>query len=136
VSSGAPARAPAMVVPRNATEVPRRAASASVPPAAGRGAAAVLVDLRRDEMALHRSQDRLALLQTEAQRRCGMPGRRAPADADLVPLPRAVDPDHFQHHPLPHHVPGLQPPSPGHSTLRFWTVSLQNERMRQPSAAA
>jgi hypothetical protein len=69
----------------------------------------VLVHLRRDEMALHRGQDRLALLQAEAQRRRGMPGRRALAGADLVHLRRAVGPGQFQHDPPLHRVPGLQP---------------------------
>ena len=44
-------------------------------------------------MPLRPSQDRLAVLQAEAQRRCGVPGgQRAPAGADLVYLPRAVRP--------------------------------------------
>jgi hypothetical protein len=33
----------------------------------------VLVHLRRHQMALQCGQDRFALLQAEAQRRCGMP---------------------------------------------------------------
>jgi hypothetical protein len=75
-------------------------------PIAPAPAAAVLVDLHRDEVALHRGQDRLTLLQAEAQRRCGMPGWRALAGTDLVHLPPTVGPGHFQHHPPPHHIPG------------------------------
>jgi hypothetical protein len=83
---------------------PRRSAPVTPAPVA-----AVLVHLRRDEMALQRGQDRLGLVQAEAQRRRGMPARRALAGADLVHLPRAVRPGHFQHHPPPHRVPGPDP---------------------------
>jgi hypothetical protein len=71
----------------------------------------VLVHLRPDEMPLQRGQDRLALLQLEAQRRRGMPGRGALAGADLVKLRRTIGPGHFQHDPPPHRAPGLNPRS-------------------------
>src|SRR3954470_16533127 len=64
-------------------------------------------------MALSRGQDRLALLQAEAQRRCGMPGWDALARADLVPLRRAVRPGQLQHDPPPHRAPAPQPPAAG-----------------------
>jgi hypothetical protein len=86
-----------------------RPASRALRPAsfAAAPAAAVLVHLRRDEMALHHGQDRLALLQAQPQRRCGMPGRRALAGADLVHLRRAIGPGQFQHDPPLHCVHGL-----------------------------
>ena len=83
----------------------------------------MLIHLRRDEMALYRGQDRLALLQAEAQRRCGMPGWEALARADLVPLRRAVRPGQLQHDPPPHRAPAPQPPAAGIAPPRFWTVS-------------
>src|SRR3954454_19950826 len=82
-------------------------------PVATAPAAAVLIHLRRDKMALYRGQDRLALLQAEAQRRCGMPGWEALARADLVPLRRAVRPGQLQHDPPPHRAPAPQPPAAG-----------------------
>src|SRR5215208_6785727 len=92
-------------------------------PVATAPTAAVLIHLRRDEMALYRGQDRLALLQAEAQRRCGMPGWEALARADLVPLRRAVRPGQLQHDPPPHRAPAPQPPAAGIVPPRFWTVS-------------
>jgi hypothetical protein len=71
----------------------------------------VLLDLRRNEMALQRGQDRLGLRQAEAQRRRGMPTQRTLAGADLMHLPRAVSPGQLQHHPPPHRVPGPDPPA-------------------------
>src|SRR3954463_10436840 len=93
-------------------------------PVAAAPTAAVLIHLRRDEMALYRGQDRLALLQAEAQRRCGMPGWDALARADLVPLRRAVRPGQLQHDPPPHRAPAPQPPAAGIAPPRFWTVSF------------
>src|SRR3954466_13773444 len=81
-------------------------------------------------VALYRGQDRLALLQAEAQRRCGMPGWEALARADLVPLRRAVRPGQLQHDPPPHRAPAPQPPAAGIAPPRFWTVSAQ--RMSNP----
>ena len=68
-------------------------------------------DLRPDEMALHRGQDSLALLEAEARRRRGTAARRALAGADLVHLPRPVRPGQFQYHPPPHRAPGTHPPA-------------------------
>src|SRR4051794_31208409 len=82
-------------------------------PVATAPTAAVLIHLRRDEMALYRAEARLALLQAEAQRRCGMPGWEALARADLVPLRRAVRPGKLQHDPPPHRAPAPQPPAAG-----------------------
>jgi len=80
-------------------------------PVAAAPTAAVLIHLRRDEMALYRGQDCLALLQAEAQRRCGMPGWDALARADFVPLRRGVRPGQLQHDPPPHRVPAPQTPA-------------------------
>src|SRR3954466_12453885 len=92
-------------------------------PVATAPAAAVLIHLRRDEMALYRGQDRLALLQAEAQRRCSMPGWEALARADLVPLRRAVRPSQLQHDPPPHRAPAPQPPAAGPPPPSGCTVS-------------
>src|SRR3954470_1949133 len=82
-------------------------------------------------MALSRGQDRLALLQAEAQRRCGMPGWDALARADLVPLRRAVRPGQLQHDPPPHRTPAPQPPAAGIAPPRFWTVSSAHTKQRR-----
>jgi len=92
-------------------------------PVAAAPTAAVFVHLRRDQMALHRGQDGLALLQAKAQHRGGMLGRDALARADLVPLRRTVGPGQLQHDPQPHRVPAPQPPAADIAAPRFWTVS-------------
>jgi hypothetical protein len=84
----------------------RRSAPIAVAPTA-----AVLVYLHRDQLALYPGQDRLAPLQAEAKRRCGVLGRNALARADLVPLRRAVRPGQFQHDPPSPRVPAPQPPA-------------------------
>ena len=71
----------------------------------------MLVHLRRDEMALQRSQERLALRQAAAQRRRGLTSRRALAGTDLVHLTRVVGPSQLQRNPPPHRVPGPDPPA-------------------------
>src|SRR4051794_36409821 len=80
-------------------------------PVAAAPTAAVLVHLRRDQMALQRDQGRLALRQAEIQHRRGLPGRRALASTDRVQLRCTVGPGELQHNPPPHRVPAPRPPT-------------------------